>query len=439
MSWAFLAVAIVGAAFTANAFRPVKIEPFTVPSFFAGWLTSELPLHHLAWQVVATVVFGVFGAFRGWPGRVGLAVAVASWCGLVILAVQAGRARRVVESALDEGLGEGWSARKDPALAGTDRPERARLRLLVPLPRPGPAVDRLRHIDYWGDGARRHRLDVYRPRRSVAGAPVFLYIHGGAWILGDKREQGLPLMDYLASRGWVCVTANYGLSPRVAFPEHLIDCKRALRWVRGHIADYGGDPDFVAVGGGSAGGHLASLVALTPGDPEYQPGFGSADTSVAACVPFYGVYDFTNRDGLRGRGLGRLLERTVMKESLAGSRTAYERASPIDRVNGGAPPFFVVHGANDTLVPVREARGFVERLRRSSAAPVAYAELPGAQHAFEIFPSIRTAQVVAGVADFLAVVHAGRRAQSPRGTGAAGPDPVTFDRGHRAPRGSATP
>jgi acetyl esterase/lipase len=439
MSWAFLAVAIVGAAFTANAFRPVKIEPFTVPSFFAGWLTSELPLHHLAWQVVATVVFGVFGAFRGWPGRVGLAVAVASWCGLVILAVQAGRARRVVESALDEGLGEGWSARKDPALAGTDRPERARLRLLVPLPRPGPAVDRLRHIDYWGDGARRHRLDVYRPRRSVAGAPVFLYIHGGAWILGDKREQGLPLMDYLASRGWVCVTANYGLSPRVAFPEHLIDCKRALRWVRGHIADYGGDPDFVAVGGGSAGGHLASLVALTPGDPEYQPGFGSADTSVAACVPFYGVYDFTNRDGLRGRGLGRLLERTVMKESLAGSRTAYERASPIDRVNGGAPPFFVVHGANDTLVPVREARGFVERLRRSSAAPVAYAELPGAQHAFEIFPSIRTAQVVAGVADFLAVVHAGRRAQSPRGTGAAGPDPLTFDRGHRAPRGSATP
>jgi acetyl esterase/lipase len=414
MSWAFLAVTIVGAAFTANAFRPVKIEPFTVPSFFAGWLTSELPLHHLAWQVVATVVFGVFGAFRGWPGQVGLGVAVASWCGLVILAVQAGRAGRVLEGALDEGLGEGWSARKDPALAEAEHPERARLRLLVPLPRPGPAVDRLRHIDYWGDGARRHRLDVYRPRRSVAGAPVFLYIHGGAWILGDKREQGLPLMDYLASRGWVCVTANYGLSPRVAFPEHLIDCKRALSWVRGHIADYGGDPDFVAVGGGSAGGHLASLIALTPGDPEYQPGFRSADTSVAACVPFYGVYDFTNRDGLRGQGLGRLLERTVMKETLAGSRTAYERASPIDRVNGGAPPFFVVHGANDTLVPVREARGFVERLRRSSAAPVAYAELPGAQHAFEIFPSLRTAQVVAGVADFLAVVHAERCAHSPR-------------------------
>ena len=102
-----------------------------------------------------------------------------------------------------------------------------------------------------------------------------------------------------------------------------------------------------------------------------------------------------------------------MKVSMDGSRTAYERASPINRVSGGAPPFFVVHGANDTLVPVGEARGFVERLRRTSTAPVAYAELPGAQHAFEIFPSIRTAHVVAGVADFLAVVHAGRGVAPP--------------------------
>src|SRR5205807_5558686 len=131
MSWAFLAVTLVGACFTANAFRPVRIEPFAVPSFFAGWLTSELPLHHLAWQVVATVVFGVFGAFRGWAGWAGLGVAMASWCGLVILAVQAGRAGGVVERALDEGLGEGWSDRRDRALARSEHAERAHLALLI--------------------------------------------------------------------------------------------------------------------------------------------------------------------------------------------------------------------------------------------------------------------------------------------------------------------
>ena len=412
MSWAFLAVSLVGACFTLNAFRPVRREPFSVPSFFGGWLTSELPLHHLAWQVAATIAFGLAGAFDRWPGFIGLGVTLASWCGLIVLAVQAGRASGVVQAALRSGLGDGWADDMDPGMTERDVPH---LRLLVPFPRPDPSIERIRNVQYWDDGARRHRLDIYRPRRAVSGAPVFLYLHGGGWIVGDKREQGIPLMSYLASRGWVCVTANYGLSPRVTFPEHLVDCKRALSWVRDHIANYGGDPDFIAVGGGSAGGHLASLVALTPGDPEYQPGFEAADTSVAACVPFYGVYDFTNRDGLRGRGMGRFLERTVMKASLEESRPAYEKASPIDRVNASAPPFFVVHGAHDTLVPVQEARAFVERLRASSKALVLYAEVPGAQHAFEIFPSIRAVHVMRAVADFLTVVHAARCRPSPDG------------------------
>src|SRR5438093_55527 len=113
-----------------------------------------------------------------------------------------------------------------------------------------------------------------------------------AWILGSKNEQGIPLMRHLASRGWVCVSANYRLSPRATFPDHLIDCKRAVQWIREHGAGYGANPDFLVVTGGSAGGHLAALVALTANDPEYQPGFESADTSVSGCVAFYGVHDF---------------------------------------------------------------------------------------------------------------------------------------------------
>src|SRR5215469_13216148 len=125
MSWAFLAVAIVGACFTLNAFRPVRIEPFSVPSFFAGWFTSELPLHHLAWQVVATAVFGALGAFGAWPGWVGLGIALASWCGLVVIAIEGARGAGVIKAALDEGLGDGWSDRRDPALTETANPRRA--------------------------------------------------------------------------------------------------------------------------------------------------------------------------------------------------------------------------------------------------------------------------------------------------------------------------
>jgi acetyl esterase/lipase len=156
------------------------------------------------------------------------------------------------------------------------------------------------------------------------------------------------------------------------------------------------------VTGGSAGGHLASLAALTPNDPEFQPGFESSDTAVQGCVSFYGVYDFTNRNGVyRDHGLRRLLERWVMKARLDEARERYEHASPLYRVAVDAPPFFVVHGDRDTLVPVGEARHFVEALRAVSREPVLYAEIPGAQHAFEIFPSLRSILAIDGVERFL--------------------------------------
>ncbi len=90
-----------------------------------------------------------------------------------------------------------------------------------------------------------------------------VYVHGGAWIIGDKREQGKPMMFELVARGWVCVAINYRLSPKGTWPDHIVDVKKALAWVKEHIAEYGGDPAFVAISGGSAGGHLCALAALT--------------------------------------------------------------------------------------------------------------------------------------------------------------------------------
>jgi acetyl esterase/lipase len=275
-------------------------------------------------------------------------------------------------------------------------------------------VQTLRNIDYVGDGIAAHRLDVIR-RRGVplTGAPVFVYIHGGAWMIGDKREQGLPLLFELARRGWVSVTINYRLSPRATWPDHIIDCKRAVAWVREHIAEYGGSAEFVAVSGGSAGGHLAALLALTPGDADFQPGFEAADTQVDACAPFYGVYDMTAGRGTSGydKGLLRLLERRVFKRLLAEDPAVFEAASPLYRVNPDAPPFFVVHGANDTLVAASEARAFVRALRAVSKSVVLYAELPYTQHAFDVLPSVRSAHAAAAVVRFLEGVRFRRSAE----------------------------
>jgi acetyl esterase/lipase len=209
-------------------------------------------------------------------------------------------------------------------------------------------------------------------------------------------------MLHMAARGWVCVAINYPLSPRARWPEHLIAVKRAVHWIREHAGEYGGDPSFLAVTGGSAGGHLAAMLALTAGDRSLQPGFEDVDTSVQACVPHYGVYDFTDDSGAPAARLrlDRLLRRYVMSRE-ATYPDDYRSASPLFRVTADAPPFLVVHGRNDTLVPVAEARAFVTRLRAVAKNPVAYAEIPGAQHAFDVFPSFRSAGVLRGVARFL--------------------------------------
>jgi acetyl esterase/lipase len=181
--------------------------------------------------------------------------------------------------------------------------------------------------------------------------------------------------------------------------------------VREHIADYGGDPDLVCVTGGSAGGHLAAMVALTANDPRYQPGFEAADTSVAACIPFYGVYDLLDlfAGGGQGEKAARFVARWVMKASPAEDREAFEEASPIHHVSASAPPFFVIHGSADNLVRVEQARAFVAELRATSHEPVLYAEVPGASHAFDVFHSPRTDNAVAAVGRFLTWLVANRR------------------------------
>jgi acetyl esterase/lipase len=399
-SWLFLAVSLVGAAFTASAvLRLRRLGYFIIPYFFGAWLTSELAVHHLAWQAVATLVFVALGALSAWPGWLGLVLTLGSWAVLGTFHRRASRAGAVFDAA----LGEQYAGASPLGAASGRIPFR---RIARPFTMRTRGVERIRDIAY-GPAGPRNRLDVYRPAGVRGPCPTLLQVHGGAWTIGQKDQQGLPLMYHLAARGWVCVAANYRLSPRATFPEHLIDVKRALAWIREHGVQYGADPEFVVVTGGSAGGHLAALVALTANDPEYQPGFETVDTTVQGCVPFYGVYDFLDRHGVRGKAsMAPFLSRLVMKSSPDAARPAWERASPIARVHAGAPPFFVIHGTHDSLAFVEDTRHFVTALRNASRAPVVYAELPGAQHAFDVFHSPRSAYAVEAVTRFAEHTHA---------------------------------
>ncbi len=417
----FLAAAAVGAAFAWNAMRPLaRVGRLSVSVFFAGWLTGELPLHHLVWQMTATAAFVWAGALDAWPGWVGLALAMVSWASLVQLFVRARQAGALCERALAAALGNDYASHLSPRLSPPETdldggdpqtPGAAALDgstfgdLLFPFAMRRRDVERHGGIAY-GPYGRRNELDIYRRSDRPTGCPVLVQVHGGAWIIGGKEQQGLPLVHHLAAQGWVCVSINYRLSPRSTWPDHIVDVKRAIAWVKANIAEHGGDPDFVAITGGSAGGHLSSLAALTAGDRDLQPGFPEADTAVQACVPFYGAYDFTNRSGKGRPDLVRLLERFIIKRPLADARSVYDRASPMSRVSAAAPPFLVIHGENDTLLPVAEARLFVELLRGVSRAAVGYIELPQAQHAFEVFTSVRAAHVIRAVARFLSFLYA---------------------------------
>jgi acetyl esterase/lipase len=388
---------LMNVALVANATRPVPGTPASVPAMFAGWLAAELAPQLLA---ATALDAGIAVARHGVRAERGTllagAVAAAGYAGLM---ARGHGARGEVEDALREAIGDYHAdLPRVPDEADLATPWRS---LINPFRMSHVDVVATRKLPY-AEGGRRFELDVYRHRDAPQDSPVLLQIHGGGWVIGEKEQQGVPLMMHMAARGWTCAAINYPLSPKARWPEHIVAVKRAVAWLREHVHEHGGDPSFIAVTGGSAGGHLAALTALSANDPQWQPGFTDVDTTVQACVPHYAVYDFTDESGSRASKvrLRSLLRRWVMPED-ASYPDDYRAASPIFRVHADAPPFFVLHGTNDSLVPIADARAFVAALREISKNPVAYAELRGAQHAYDIFPSIRAAHVVRGVERFL--------------------------------------
>jgi len=415
-----LAVAAVTAASTINGYRPLARNGYpSLWSWAFGLVVTELPLETLASQLggLALTARRLTRPVR----TVAWLVAGLSALGLLNFSRAGHQANVALTAALDSGLGTERRTNsaglwRQPAGGGTAKT---------------PGVLRMMRIyrDYahdadisYGEYGSANQLDMWRrPDLDPTGkAPVLFQIPGGAWTTGNKRGQAHPLMSHLAELGWICVAINYRHSPRNTWPDHIVDVKRALAWVKAHITEYGGDPDFIAITGGSAGGHLSSLAALTPNEPQFQPGFEDADTRVQAAVPFYAVYDFTRVEDAMHPTMLPLLERSVVKQRYSTNPDSYITASPVTHISADAPPFFVLHGRNDSLVPVEQARGFVARLREVSKQPVVYAELPFTQHAFDILGSVRAAHAAIAVEQFLAEIYATQHPAAVRRLPAAG-------------------
>ncbi len=250
-------------------------------------------------------------------------------------------------------------------------------------------------------------LDVWRTEElPVQPAPVMIFLPGGAWVHGGRLLQGYALMSHLAQLGWVCLSIDYRVAPHHPWPAHLTDVKTAIAWARANVDKFGGDRNFVAVAGTSAGGHLAALAGLTPNHPDMQRDLPEgSDTSVDAVVGIYGRYDWEDRSTAERARFVDFLERVVVKRRLDRHPEIFHAASPIAHVRADAPPFLVIHGSGDTVIPAQQARDFVQRLRSTSQNPVGYVELPGAGHGFDMTDGARTGSMVTAIRLFLAEVH----------------------------------
>ncbi len=206
--------------------------------------------------------------------------------------------------------------------------------------------------DYW------QKLDVYLPDKAAAKLPVLIFFHGGAWTGGTKEWMGFMAPPLLAIPA-IFVTPNYRLAPAVRYPEMLEDCIAAVAWVQENVVQHGGDPRRIFVGGHSAGGHMAALVAL---DRERRRRAGIAEDAIQGCLAVSGSFDIRNRNAPAGT-----MERRIY-DVLLRQPSDDDAASPIAHVGPGAVPFFISWGTRDFPRLVRQANAMAAALRAAGVA-----------------------------------------------------------------------
>jgi acetyl esterase/lipase len=228
-------------------------------------------------------------------------------------------------------------------------------------------------LAYVTDGHPRQKLDLYLPRAD-GPLPLVVYIHGGAFRMGDKADR--PPLEYLAE-GYALASINYRLSQHALFPAQVEDCKAAVRWLRANAAEYGLDAARFAAGGVSAGAHLAAMLGVTGEVADLDIGEHlEVSSRVQAVVDFFGPTDFLQMDAHRLPG-GMVHDTPDSPESQLVGGPIQEhpdrvaRANPVTYVTADAPPFLIVHGDRDPLVPHHQSVLLAEALK-AAGVPVTF-------------------------------------------------------------------
>lgn len=226
-------------------------------------------------------------------------------------------------------------------------------------------------------------VDIYVPA-SKGPHPLVLYIHGGGWVGGHTRHSGAlanfpAVLAKLAAEGFTVASLEYRLSGEAKFPAQVQDAKAALRFLGDHAAQYKVDPTRVGIWGGSAGGHLTALTALSCHDTTLDPK-ADKDVCATAAVTWYGVFDFGALVAARPGGVD---DAAVRLMGCTGACTPEQLAyaSPVTYIDAKDPPFLLIHGDEDKVVPVIQSHLAETRLR-AAGVPVETIYIPGVDHSF---------------------------------------------------------
>jgi acetyl esterase/lipase len=388
MSYLVAALAVI-LAFIARAGvrRPNRNRPVWAVALVGSELAGPLLI------VSATVAIGVVAReWAGGPaGTVAAIAAIASTAMYLLALVRGLFTRPVIRAAVADAMATPPRIR-ETGVRGVLNP--------IPLRPRRLSIETVRYGEH-----ERHLMDHF-VGPGEGPRPALVYVHGGGWWRGRRQTQALPVRYLAARRGWHVFAPSYRLSPEVAVPGHLIDVKRSIAWIREHARELDVAPDFIAVAGGSTGGNIAALAALTAGDTSLQPGFEDADTSVQACLPFYGVHDMLRSDG---SPLWPYLAKSVMQSDPHADPDAWRRASPIHVAGPDRPPFWIVHGGADTLVWPRLSRRLVAALEAEGGPGIEYLEVPWATHGFDFFSGPRGRLVAAATLAVLDDLYARHR------------------------------